>query len=243
MVVSCLAACSSAASGAGHAQGSAAMDRIGTPLNSALPASVRGLRFTSGDGRVVSLADFTGKTVAISDVMTLCQETCPLDTATLVQTVRAEDAAGPGSGEEFLSITVDPGRDTPAQLAAYRRLFTPPPSNWLTLTGSASTVNALWNYLGVWRNKVAEGSGPAPRNWRTGQPLTYDVQHSDEVFFLDARGHERFVLEGAPYATKGAVPQTLYDFMDAQGRGGLQSAPSTAWTEAQAQQVLASIRR
>lgn len=164
---------------------------------------------------------------------------CPADTATLVQTVRAEYAARRGSGEEFLSITVDPGRDTPPQLAAYRKLFTPPPSNWLALTGPASTVNALWNYLGVWRQKVGEGSGPVPRNWRTGQPLTYDVQHSDEVFFLDARGHERFVLEGAPYAAKASIPRTLFEFMDADGRRGLGTAPGTARTQAQAQQVLA----
>ena len=65
------------------------------------------------------------------------------------------------------------------------------------------------------------------------------MQHSDEVFFLDPRGRERFVLDGAPYTTRGAVPQTLYDFMDAQGRGNLRAAASTAWTQAQAQQVLA----
>ncbi|MBO1766332.1 SCO family protein [Allobranchiibius sp. GilTou38] len=242
--VVCLAACSAQASGAGHSQASdspasSAMDRIGTPLDSALPASIRDLRFTASDGRTVRLADFAGKTVAISDVMTLCQETCPADTATLVQTARAEDAAGRGSGEVFLSITVDPARDTAAQLAAYRNLFVTPPGNWLALTGTASTVNALWNYLGVWRQKIGEGSGPAPRNWRTNAPLTYDVQHSDEVFFLDGRGHERFVLEGAPYAAKGAVPRTLYDFMDAEGRRGLGAASTTAWTQAQAQKVLA----
>lgn len=240
----CLAACSAGASGTGHSEtsdagASSTMDRIGTPLDSALPASIRDLSFTDSDGRSVRLADFAGKTVAISDVMTLCQETCPADTATLVQTVRAEDAAGRGSGQEFLSITVDPGRDTAAQIAAYRRLFVPPPSNWLALTGTPSTVNALWDYLGVWRHKVGEGPGPAPRNWRTGAPLTYDVQHSDEVFFLDARGRERFVLEGAPYAAKASVPRTLYDFMDADGRRGLQAAPDTAWTQAQAQKVLA----
>ncbi|UIJ34067.1 SCO family protein [Allobranchiibius sp. GilTou73] len=241
--VVCLAACSAQASGAGHSQASdspasSAMDGIGTPLDSALPASIRDLRFTASDGRTVRLADFAGKTVAISDVMTLCQETCPADTATLVQTARAEDAARRGAGEEFLSITVDPQRDTVAQLAAYRRLFTPPPANWMALTGSPSAVNALWNYLGVWRQKVGDDAGPTPRNWRTGQPLTYDVQHSDEVFFLDPRGRERFVLEGAPYATKGSIPQTLQHFMDAEGRRNLSSASAEAWTQAQAQRVL-----
>lgn len=93
----------------------------------------------------------------------------------------------------------------------------------------------------MWREKVREGSGPAPKNWRTGQPLAYDVQHSDEVFFLDGRGHERFVLEGPPYAGRGSVPAALYAFMDAQGHANLARPSSTAWTEAQARQILASL--
>ena len=96
------------------------LNQIGTTLDSALPAPLLSLRFRSADGRTVRLADFVGKSVVVSDAMTLCQETCPLDTATLVQTARAEDAAKLGSDEVFLSITVDPGRDTAAQLAAYR---------------------------------------------------------------------------------------------------------------------------
>lgn len=220
-----------------------ALDRIGTRLDGALPASLLRLPFTSSDGRIVRLSDFAGKTVVLSDAMTLCQETCPLDTATLVQTARAEDAAVPAPGDVFLSITVDPGRDTPAQLAAYRLLYSPPPTNWLALTGSAATVNALWDYLGVWRAKVKEPAGPPPQNWRTGQPLAYDIQHSDEVFFLDGRGHERFVLEGPPYAARTSLPQALYDFLDGEGRRKVSDPSDSAWTEGQARQVLSWLRQ
>jgi protein SCO1/2 len=73
--------------------------------------------------------------------------------------------------------------------------------------------------------------------------LTYDVQHSDEVFFLDASGHERFVLEGAPYAANGTVPPKLLKFMDAEGRKNLKSPASTAWTEAQAKTVIRSLQK
>lgn len=71
------------------------------------------------------------------------------------------------------------------------------------LTGSPANVNALWTFFGVWRKKTSDPVGAsAPKDWRTGAPLTYDVAHSDEVFFLDKRGHERFVLEGPPVAQK-----------------------------------------
>ncbi|GGB26155.1 hypothetical protein GCM10011492_15420 [Flexivirga endophytica] len=212
-------------------------------MNSSIPKSVRDLSFTASDGKQVSLADLTGRIVVLSDVMTLCQETCPIDTATVVQTARAEEHPASGKSPVFISLTVDPGRDGTAQLSAYRHLFTGPPSNWQAWTGSSKNVNALWDYFGVWRKRVANGPGPAPRNWRTGAPLTYDVQHSDEVFFLDASGRERFVLEGTPYAPGGTVPKTLRDFMNDEGRKNLRSPKSTAWTEAQAETVLRWLRR
>lgn len=211
---------------------------VGTRLDAALPARILDLPFTTSDGRTITLRSFAGRLVAVSDAMTLCQETCPMDTATFVQTDRAEQRAGRGGDEVFLSITVDPRRDVPKQLAAYRRLYAPPPANWLALTGSQSTVDTLWNYLGVYRHRVPEPAGQIVRNWRTGVPLTYDVQHSDEVFFLDRRGHERFVLEGPPYAASQSVPATLQKFLNAQGRANLAAPAATNWTEAQARAVL-----
>lgn len=214
---------------------------VGTAFDAQVPAAILDLPFTASDGRTVRLRDFAGKVVAISDMMTLCQETCPMDTATVVQTDIAEAAAGQADSEEFLSITVDPTRDTPTQLAAYRTLYGPP-SNWLALTGSPSSVNKLWDYLGVWRQRVGDDSGPKPRNWRTGQKLTYDIEHSDEVFFLDRGDHERFVLEGPPSATSGSVPAAMRSFLDDDGRRNLEHPSSTDWTEAQARQVLAWLR-
>ncbi|TWE13222.1 protein SCO1/2 [Rudaeicoccus suwonensis] len=206
-----------------------------------MPANILDLQFTTSTGQHTSLAALKGKTVVLQDIMTLCQETCPIDTATLVSTDRAEVAAGRSKNEVFVSLTVDPVRDTVPQIAAYRALYAPPPANWQVWTGSQASVNAIWNFLGVWRQKVADDPGTPPRNWRTGQPLTYDVQHSDEVFFIDPQQRERFLLEGTPYATKGQVPKAMYDFMDADGRKNLTSPDPSAWTQAQAQKVLAWI--
>ncbi|MBB2892756.1 SCO family protein [Flexivirga oryzae] len=245
VVVLSLAGCASGASAAKSTpagSSSSSLDSIGTPLNSAVPQRIRNLAFTTSSGKRVSLAALTGHSVVLSDVMTLCQETCPLDTATLVQTARAEVHPASGRAPVFISLTVDPARDTEPQLQAYRKLFTRPPADWQAWTGSAKNVNALWNYLGVWRKRVADDPGPAPRNWRTGAKLTYDVEHSDEVFFFDTSGHERFVLEGAPYATRSSVPKKLLQFMSSDGMKDLDHPASTAWTEAQAQTVLKSLR-
>jgi protein SCO1/2 len=229
IIAGALAACASPAHGLAGTHGPAPGAEVGTALDQALPASVLDLPLTSSDGKVV----------VISDMMTLCQETCPMDTATVVQTVRDENAQGHAGQVVYLSITVDPGRDTPAQLHAYRELFAPAPTNWHLLTGQPSSVAALWKFFGVWQQKVPEGPGPAPRNWRDGAALTYDVSHSDEVFFLDRHGHERFVLEGPPTVARALVPRALRSFLNAQGRHNLTSPASTDWNESQARRVLA----
>jgi len=210
---------------------------IGTPTNQALPKRILHLPFTDAAGKTVHLSDYAGKTIVISDTMTLCQETCPLDTATIVQTARDEDKAG-NKHVVYLSITVDPVRDTTPQIAAYRKLYSPAPSNWHMLSGKPADVNALWKFFGVWRKKTTDDDGPAPKNWRTGKPLTYDISHSDEVFFIDKHGHERFILEGPPVATKSEIPKTVYTFMSADGHKNVLKPAKTAWTESQAKQVL-----
>jgi hypothetical protein len=36
------------------------------------------------------------------------------------------------------------------------------------------------------------------QEWWTGQPETYDVGHSDAIFFLDTAGRERIAIAGQP---------------------------------------------
>lgn len=207
---------------------------IGTPLDETLPASIRALHLVDSTGRTRTLASLTGRIVVLQPSMTLCQETCPMDTAALVDAARRTAAAGLGTKVVFVSATVDPQRDTVPQIAAYRRLYGAP-ADWLTLTGKPAALNALWDKLGVYRKRVPSSS-PAPRNWRTGAKLTYDVQHSDDVFFLDARGHERFVIEGMPAVNRGGIPKKLHSFLSDQGLKNLHS--SGDWTAAQALSVV-----
>ena len=212
---------------------------VGTRLDQALPSGIAHLHLVDSTGRTRTLADLRGKVIVLQDSMTLCQETCPMDTAALLRTARAVDAAGLGHEVVFVTATVDPQRDTPHQLAAYRRLYVDAhgdPSNWMLLTGSARAVDALWSDLGVYRKRVGSDDDPPPRNWRTGAPLTYDIEHSDEAFFFDQHLHERFILEGMPTATRSGIPQRIYRFLSKEGRDNLHSAGD--WTTAQAVQVV-----
>lgn len=211
---------------------------VGQQLDTALPADIADLPLVDQNGHATSLAAYRGKILMISDTMTLCQETCPLDTADLVQTARQLDAAGDGANVEFLTITIDPTRDTPAQLAAYRALFQPVPANWATLTGDPAVIAKLWKFFGVWIQKVAEGT-PATLNWRTGQPLTYNLNHSDEIFFIDGSGTERFLIEGMGHVAPGTpLPSAMKKFMDAEGLQNMADPASMSWTVPQGLQTL-----
>jgi protein SCO1 len=211
----------------------------GHPMNMRLPVAISRAGLLDSDGNRITIGSLRGKVVVISDLLTLCQETCPLDTANIVAAARRVTAAGLGNRVEFLSITVDPGRDTPTRLTAYRRLYRPAPADWLTITGAPSTLNTFWNRLGVFRKRVPEDA-PAPRDWMTGRPLSYDVTHSDQVFFLDTHGHQRFVLDGTPHIARGApVPPTIRSFLSAEGRHNMNHPGVGAWTLNQELDVLA----
>jgi protein SCO1/2 len=228
-----LAACSGSAGAPPEPSAS-----VGQSLDHPLPARVLTQPLVGADGTPRQLESFAGKILVISDAMTLCQETCPLDTTTVVQAARAVDKAGLADKVEFVSITVDPARDTPQRMAAYRKLFAPAPKNWVTLTGTSSAISTLWDAMGVYRQKVAEGRPPA-KDWLTGKALTYDIDHSDEVFFVDANSAERFLLEGPPHVSRNsAIPATLYHFMDADGHRNVTDPAASAWTLQQALEVL-----
>ena len=141
---------------------------VGQRVDAVLPAAVSAPVLVGSTGRRFDLASLTGKVVVVSDMMTLCQETCPLDTANVVAAARAAARAGLGDRVEFLSITIDPRRDTPQRLAPYRALYAPAPDDWIVATATGEQLAALWKALGVYIERVADGR---PRR-ATGSPAS-----------------------------------------------------------------------
>ena len=207
----------------------------GSELSAAIPARIADLPLVNQDGKTVHLADFKGKTIVIQDGMTLCQEQCPIDTATFVGLARAAAKTSSHADVVFLTITVDPVRDDPTQLAAYRALYAPGAGSipqWQLLTGKPADVAALWKYFHVWYQKVPQDA--VVKNWRTGAVLTYDVQHSDEVFFVDGTQQQRYLLEGMP-TLGGTIPSQIKHFMTADGMANMKMSN---WTVANGMTVL-----
>jgi protein SCO1/2 len=213
-------------------------DSVGTPLDQPVPERIATLPLVDSAGHRVDLADFRGKVLVVSDMMTLCQETCPLDTANIVATARQVEQAGMGDQVEFLSVTIDPARDDAAHLAAYRTLFSPAPADWDVVGGSAASVAALWHYLGLYYQRAPEDRPPAT-DWLTGRALTYDIDHADLVYFFGTGGAERYTVDGTAHvASASRLPATLRHFLSGDGRHNLAHPGYGSWTVGQALEVI-----
>ena len=205
---------------------------LGTVVDRPVSAGIADLSLTTDAGRPTSLGAWHGQVVVLADFLTLCQETCPLTTGNLLVMDRAVMAAGLGQRVRFAELTVDPDRDTRARLRAYRALIGAP-ANMLLLTGRPAVIERIWRYLGVWYQRVGEDSPPGT-DWLTGRPLTYDVNHEDALFYLDASGRVRFVVVASPNASGAPVAPALRRFLSAQGRADLSHPDASTWTAAEA---------
>jgi protein SCO1 len=110
----------------------------------------------SQDGAPVRLADYRGKVVAVTFIFTLCADTCPVLTP-MMSFVQDQLGADFGEKIHFVSITVDPERDTPEVLKEYAQAFGANLSGWSFLTGTPDAIRDLTRRYGVFAAKTANG--------------------------------------------------------------------------------------
>ena len=120
----------------------------------AKPGTVR-VRFddaalTDQNGRSLRLkSDVMGQRIVVLDFLyTTCTTVCPVLTAVLTNVQAGLDAAA-RSEVQFVSITVDPARDTPARLKEYADKHGAT-GNWAWLTGPTVRVNDVLKGFGAY---------------------------------------------------------------------------------------------
>lgn len=165
---------------------------IGTALPR--PRPVPAVQLTDEHGKPFSPSAWRGKWVVLAPSLTLCHEVCPMTTGALMQLTGAVRKAGLSGQVVVAEATVDPWRDSPARLRAYRRLTG---ANFVMLTGSQAEIRRLWKFFGVYYHRVPQGK-PPDTDWMTHKPETFDIDHTDALFFIDPSGRERIVDEGMP---------------------------------------------
>jgi protein SCO1/2 len=154
------------------------------------PASVAGIGgpfiLTGTDGKPFASSQLAGRPFAIFFGFTHCPDTCPTTLARL-----AKLRAALGKGDQAFAIvfvSVDPERDTPAEMGRYATLFGTP---IVALTGSPGEIAGIKKAYGIYSAKVAQGSGD------------YTIDHTATVFLMDRAGRFQATItpdEGEPAA-------------------------------------------
>jgi protein SCO1 len=137
---------------------------------------------TSQDGVPVALADLRGKVVALTFIYTACPDICPMMTQKMVD-IQDQLGADFGAKIAFVSISLDPERDTPEVLKDYAQFWGAKPEGWSFLTGSLEAVRDVTRRYGVFLLKKEDGS----------------VDHSQLTSLVDADGQMRVQYLGARF--------------------------------------------
>ena len=132
-------------------------------------------RLTDTAGRRVDQSLLRGKWSAVFFGYTYCPDVCPTTLTTLGQAMlKLGDKA---ARVQVVFITVDPARDTSAQLKTYLAGASFP-RGVIGLTGSAAEIAAVARAYRVYYKKVPDGA-------------TYSMDHTAVIYLMDPRG--RFV--------------------------------------------------
>ena len=129
---------------------------------------------TDQDGRAVSLASLRGRPVVLDFVYTTCPGPCPILTASHVALQRRLSPAQ-RARTRFVSITIDPERDTPAALRSYAEAHGADLATWSFLTGSSDRIDSVLNRYGVGSVRAENG----------------EIDHVVATFLIGADGRVR----------------------------------------------------
>jgi copper(I)-binding protein/cytochrome oxidase Cu insertion factor (SCO1/SenC/PrrC family) len=108
------------------------------------------------------------KVVLVNFIYTTCVDTCPLETAQLVQ---VQKILGDRLGKDvfFYSITIDPDHDTAEVLREYKNRFR---AGWTFLTGDEEDIVLLRKKLGLYIEEIQDGSNNHNVNMIIGNQST-----------------------------------------------------------------------
>lgn len=134
----------------------------------------------------VTAATYRGKVALMYFGYTHCPDVCPLTLAHMHQVMQQ---LGPAAdGVQFLFVSVDPERDTPAVLRQYVAAFDP---HIVGLTGTQDQIAALAKrYRAFYEREAPKRSSS-----------NYEVSHSSAIYIFDRDGRARLLATpGDPQA-------------------------------------------
>lgn len=140
-----------------------AHSNAGVVVPPALPPT---LSLTFDDGKVGTLAQvLKGRVSAVQLMFTSCSATCPIQGAVFAQAAR--ELGDSVKDAQWLSLSIDPGRDTPQALHTWMGRFGAHP-RWRAARPAPKQLDAVFDFL------KARNTGPD--------------RHTAQVYFFNRRG-------------------------------------------------------
>ncbi len=148
------------------------------------PVDVEAPNFTLQDanGRIVRLADLSGKVVVLNFIYINCTDFCPLHSERIAQLQSMINITPMKAMVEFVTITTDPKRDHGQALADYGKAHGLDPVNWKFLTAAPSEPDDSMR-------RIAEAYGVKFTEGKDGAEMHGIVTH---VIDQDGRMRARF---------------------------------------------------
>ena len=122
-------------------------------------------------GRGVSLVELRGQVLVVDFIFTRCTGPCPIMTARNVELQRSLDS-GLRERVRFVSISLDPARDTPEAMRQYATARGADLARWSFLTGAPGAVADVLERYGVGAKPAANG----------------EIEHLVITYLIDAEG-------------------------------------------------------
>jgi protein SCO1 len=141
------------------------------------PAKAPGFTLTDQSGQPVSLASLHGRTVVLTFMDSHCTDICPIISHEFV--VAHQQLGAAASSVAFVGINVNPFHLAQSDVASFTNeqgLNEIP--EWHFLTGSVAQLQDAWKKYGV----AVQAPNP-----------NVDVVHSDDLYFIDSTGHQRWI--------------------------------------------------
>ena len=127
-------------------------------------------------GQPLRLSELRGHIVLISFIYTSCPSACPLLTARMALLWKRLGREGiPGGRVRFLSITVDPARDSAAALDSYAKRFKADHEGWKFLREEREKLQSVLAAYDEWTRPQPDG----------------EIDHPARLYLIDRRGRIR----------------------------------------------------
>jgi protein SCO1/2 len=144
------------------------------------------------DGKKFTFLELRGRVLIVSYIYTHCPDVCPMTIKKVQEIEKGLNKNGLKGRVYFVSITLDPKRDTPEAIREHVRRSSLDIRNWVFLTGNETIIDSIIKGAGVVAIKD-------PTQYTENKEPYYFITHTDRISLVDKKGKIRKHYKGSSF--------------------------------------------